>query len=103
MSTQTIGSLALSSSLSSSSLSSSESTSVLDPPLFDFLFSDPPSPSSSSSPPGGEPDPAVDLPLLLMTSFPAGLDLELGLLLLEDDLLEELPELEPPFSLEESA
>ena len=102
VSTQTMGSLVLSSSDSSSSESSLESTSVLlPPPLPEFFFPELLSSSSSSPPPlGGEPP--VSLGLLLMTFLSAGWDRPLGLLLLLEDLLEELPVLEP-FWLEESA
>lgn len=105
VSTHTIGSLLSFSSLASSSLSSSlESTSVLLPPLPDFpFFSELPSSSSSSPSPGVPGAEPVSFELLVMTPLLAGCDLALGLLLLLEDLLEVLPELEPPLSLDESA
>ena len=100
-STHTIGSLVFSSYDSSSYESSCESTYVLLPPLPEFFFPELLSSSSSSPPPFGG-DPPVNLELLLITFLSAGWDLPLGLLLLLDDLLDELPVFEP-FWLEESA
>jgi len=77
---------------------SSDSPSLLLTSVLDFFFEESLSLFLSSSSPG---DPAlVSALLLLIVSLLAGADLGLGLLLLLDDLLEELPALEPSFLLE---